>query len=68
MKKKVAETQGEGFDVELQTIVYCGKTLDDGQTLGGAKYEPEKHIVLSMRGPTRDILMSKGNHCIHGLW
>jgi len=48
VKKKVAESQGEGFDTELQKMVYCGKTLDDGQTLNGLKYEPKKFIVIML--------------------
>jgi len=48
VKKKVAESQGEGFDTELQKMVYCGKTLDDGLTLNGIKYEPKKFIVIML--------------------
>jgi len=48
VKKKVAESQGEGFDTELQKMVYCGKTLGDGQTLNDIKYEPKKFIVVML--------------------
>jgi Ubiquitin family len=51
VKKKVAESQGEGFDTELQKMVYCGKTLDDGLTLNDIKYDPKKFIVIMLVGP-----------------
>jgi len=48
VKKKIAETQGEGFDVEHQKLVYSGKTLDDGQKLSDIKLDPKKFIVVML--------------------